>query len=229
MFASPQGYCATDANQVWSWDITWLPAPVRGMFFYLYMIMDVYSRKIVGWEVHRVESADLSATLLHKAILSEGCLLDPPVLHADNGSPQKGFTMKAKMQALGVTPSYSRPRVSNDNPYSEALFAHSNITRSIHLGASKTSTRPDIGSAASLPGTTKNTFIAQFGMLGLHSAMREKISGSLPSVIGFTSRPGNAGMIGGAAQHATGNRSKPFWLNVPKTSETKAPVLCEAA
>ncbi len=58
------------------------------MFFYLYMIMDVYSRKIVGWEVHPVESAVLSASLLHKAILSEGCVLDPPVLHADNGSLQ---------------------------------------------------------------------------------------------------------------------------------------------
>jgi putative transposase len=54
--------------------------------------------------------------------MSEGCLLEPPVLHADNGGPQKGFTMKAKLEALGVTPSYSRPRVSNDNPYSESLF-----------------------------------------------------------------------------------------------------------
>jgi len=121
-FAPPQGYCATGADQVWSWDITWLPAPIRGMFFYLYMVMDVYSRKIVGWEVHPMESAELSASLIHKAILSEGCLLDPPVLHADNGGPQKGFTMKAKLEALGVTPSYSRPRTSNDNPYSESLF-----------------------------------------------------------------------------------------------------------
>jgi putative transposase len=121
-FIPPQGYCATGANQVWSWDITWLPAPIRGMFFYLYMIMDVYSRKIVGWEVHPMESAELGASLVHKAVMSEGCLLDPPVLHADNGSPQKGFTMKAKLEALGVTPSYSRPRVSNDNPYSESLF-----------------------------------------------------------------------------------------------------------
>ena len=118
----PQGYCATGPNQVWSWDITWLPAPIRGMFFYLYMIMDVFSRKIVGWEVHALESAELSACLVHKAILSEGCLLNPPVLHADNGGPQKGFTMKAKLEALGVIPSYSRPRVSNDNPYSESLF-----------------------------------------------------------------------------------------------------------
>jgi putative transposase len=109
-------------DQVWSWDITWLPSPIRSMYFYLYMIMDVYSRKIIGWEVHPMESAELSAPLVQKAILSEKCLLDPPVLHADNGGPQKGFTMRAKLEDLGVTPSYSRPRVSNDNPYSESLF-----------------------------------------------------------------------------------------------------------
>ena len=118
----PKGYCATSPNRVWSWDITWLPSPIRGMYFYLYMIVDIYSRKIVGWEVHPMESAELGASLVHKAVISEGCLLDPPVLHADNGGPQKGFTMKAKLEALGVTPSYSRPRVSNDNPYSESLF-----------------------------------------------------------------------------------------------------------
>lgn len=118
----PQSHCATGPNQVWSWDITWLSAPIRGMFFYLYIIMDVYSRKIVGWEVNSMESAELGADLVHKAVLCEGCMLDPPVLHADNGGPQKGFTMKAKLEALGITPSYSRPRVSNDNPYSESLF-----------------------------------------------------------------------------------------------------------
>jgi putative transposase len=69
-----------------------------------------------------MESAELGASLVHKAVMSERCLLAPPVLHADNGGPQKGFTMKAKLEALGVTPSYSRPRVSNDNPYSESLF-----------------------------------------------------------------------------------------------------------
>jgi putative transposase len=118
----PKGYCATGPNQVWSWDITWLAGPVRGMFFYLYMIMDVYSRKIVSWEVHPLEHADFAAILIQKAVLSEGCLLNPPVLHADNGGPQKGFTMKAKLESLSIMPSYSRPRVSNDNPYSEALF-----------------------------------------------------------------------------------------------------------
>jgi len=118
----PKGYCASAPNRVWSWDVTWLPAPIRGMFFYLYMIVDVYSRKIVGWEVHTHESSELAAILVQKAVLSEGCQLDPPVLHSDNGGPQKGFTLKAKLESLGITPSYSRPRVSNDNPYSESLF-----------------------------------------------------------------------------------------------------------
>ena len=119
---APKGYCATGANQVWTWDITWLAAGIRGMFFYLYVIVDVFSRKIVGWEIYERECSELAAGFVHKAVLSEGCLLKPPVLHSDNGSPQKGSTLKAKLEALGIMPSFSRPRVSNDNPYSEALF-----------------------------------------------------------------------------------------------------------
>jgi len=101
-YTTPTGYCATAPNQVWSWDITWLPSPIRGMFFYLYMIVDIYSRKIVGWEIHSLENSDLSANLIHKTVLSEGCIINPPVLHADNGGPQKGFTMKAKPESLGI-------------------------------------------------------------------------------------------------------------------------------
>ena len=100
---------ATAANQVWSWGITYLPAAVRGQHFYLYLIKDIYSRKAVGWEVYEQESG-------------EQCLLSPPVLHSDNGAPMKSVTMLQKMYDLGVTPSYSRPRVSDDNPYSKSLF-----------------------------------------------------------------------------------------------------------
>lgn len=108
--------------EVWSWDITWLPGPVLGMFFYLYLIVDIYSRKIVGWEIHESETAELAAGLLERAVWAEGCLNQPLILHADNGSPMKGATMKVTMDRLGVTASFSRPRVSNDNPFSEALF-----------------------------------------------------------------------------------------------------------
>jgi transposase InsO family protein len=99
-----------------------MPGPVAGMFFYLYLIVDIFSRKIVGWEVHERESADLAANLIRQAVLAEGCFMQPLVLHADNGSPMKGATMKVTMEKLGITASYSRPRVSNDNPFSEALF-----------------------------------------------------------------------------------------------------------
>ena len=92
------------------------------MFFYLYLIVDIYSRKIVGWEVHERESAELAALLIEKAVLAESCTLRPLVLHADNGSPMKGATMKVTLERLGIIASYSRPRVSNDNPLSEALF-----------------------------------------------------------------------------------------------------------
>lgn len=118
----PSSYKASAPCEVWTWDITWMPGPVAGMFFYLYLIVDIFSRKIVGWEVHERESADLAAVLIRQAVLAEGCIGNPLVLHADNGSPMKGATMKVTMEKLGITASYSRPRVSNDNPFSEALF-----------------------------------------------------------------------------------------------------------
>ena len=118
----PASYKASGPCEVWTWDITWMPGPVLGMFFYLYLIVDIFSRKIVGWEVHEREGADLASALIRQAVLSEGCITRPLVLHADNGSPMKGATMKTTMEKLGITASYSRPRVSNDNPFSEALF-----------------------------------------------------------------------------------------------------------
>ncbi len=113
---------ATAPNQVWSWDITYLATTLKGVFFYLYLIMDVYSRKIVGWEVFDTESADHAAGVFHKAHLREGVARESLALHSDNGSPMKGATMLATLQRLGVLPSFSRPSVSNDNPYSESLF-----------------------------------------------------------------------------------------------------------
>lgn len=113
---------ATRPNAVWSWDVSWLPGPVVGEFYYLYLILDIYSRKIVGWEVHLSESGADAAALVHQTVLREGCINTPLVLHADNGSPQKGSTLRVTLDRLGIEPSYSRPRVSNDNAYSEALF-----------------------------------------------------------------------------------------------------------
>lgn len=95
---------------------------VKGLFFYLYLIMDVFSRKIVGWEVYAEESADHAAKTFRKAYLREGIAGQPLILHSDNGSPMRGATMLGTLQNLGVMPSFSRPSVSNDNPYSESLF-----------------------------------------------------------------------------------------------------------
>lgn len=92
------------------------------MFFYLYLIVDIFSRKIVGWKVHERESSELAAMLISKAVLAKVCMLRPLVLHADNGSPMKGATMEATMEKLGITASWSRPRLSNYNPFLEALF-----------------------------------------------------------------------------------------------------------
>jgi len=119
---SPRTHCATAPNQVWCWDITWLPGPARGTFYYLYMMMDLFSRKVVGWDIHDHESSELAAMLMEKACLREGIAGRPLILHSDNGSPMKGASMLATLERLGVMTSYSRPRVSNDNAYAESLF-----------------------------------------------------------------------------------------------------------
>ncbi len=118
----PTGYTATGPNQVWTWDITYLPSALKGSFHYLYMITDIYSRKIVAWEVHDRQSDELASELVKRGCLAEGVSGEDIVLHSDNGSPMKGATMLCTLQQLGVIPSFSRPSVSNDNPYSEALF-----------------------------------------------------------------------------------------------------------
>jgi putative transposase len=118
----PAPLVATAPNQLYSWDITYLPSTVRGVFFYLFLFLDVFSRKIVGWQVHEVQGSDYAAALLKDICQREGIDKSQVVLHSDNGGPMKGATMLAMMQDLGVIPSFSRPAVSDDNPYSEALF-----------------------------------------------------------------------------------------------------------
>lgn len=113
---------ATGPNQVWSWDITWLPTVVRGLYLRLYLVMDVWSRRIVGWRIADHESADTAADLITQTC--RDAQLDPRglVLHSDNGAPMRASTMISTLQWLGIVPSFSRPHVSDDNPYSEALF-----------------------------------------------------------------------------------------------------------
>ena len=120
----PTTHIATAARQVWCWDMTYLPAQIAGRWFYLYLILDLYSRKIVGWEVHERDSAEHAAHLARRTALAEGILgaVAKPVLHGDNGSTLKATTVLAMLNWLGIEPSYSRPRVSDDNAYAEALF-----------------------------------------------------------------------------------------------------------
>ncbi len=118
----PREYVATGPCQVWSWDITYLRTSIRGLFFYLYLIEDVWSRKIIAAQVFAEESMDHSSELFAKACLIHGVQQNELVLHSDNGGPMKGSTMLATLHKLGVVPSFSRPSVSNDNPYSESLF-----------------------------------------------------------------------------------------------------------
>ncbi len=118
----PRGLVAAGPNEVWSWDITYLPATVAGMFFYLYLAMDIYSRKIVGWQVHGRESSELAADLMTDICSTEGVAENQVTLHSDNGGAMKGATLPATLQKLGVVRSTSRPGVSSDNAYSESLF-----------------------------------------------------------------------------------------------------------
>lgn len=120
----PTTHIARAPGEVWCWDMTYLPAGVAGQWFYLYLILDLYSRKIVGWEVHDRDDSAHAAQLVRRTALAEGIAArpSPPVLHGDNGATLKATTVLAMLNWLGVKPSYSRPRVSDDNAYVESLF-----------------------------------------------------------------------------------------------------------
>ena len=114
---------ATGIHQVLAWDITLLPGPSKGQFFYLYMVIDVWSRRILGVEVHERECGELASTFFDRICRDEGISgRSATVLHSDNGAPMRSFTLAAKLAELGVASSFSRPRVSNDNAYAESWF-----------------------------------------------------------------------------------------------------------
>jgi transposase InsO family protein len=117
-------HIATAPRQVWCWDMSYLPDVVLGRWFHLYLILDLYSRKIVGWEVHDTDDSAHAAELARRTALTEQIapLKTRPILHGDNGATLKNTTVLAMLHWLGVKPSYSRPRVSDDNAYVESLF-----------------------------------------------------------------------------------------------------------
>jgi transposase InsO family protein len=120
----PSTHVAAAPGQVWCWDVTFLPARVQGRWFYLFLILDLFSRKIVGHEVHDADQAEHAAHLVRRTALAEGihARASRPVLHGDDGPSVKGTTVLAMLHWLGIAPSHSRPRVSDDNAYAEALF-----------------------------------------------------------------------------------------------------------
>ena len=160
---APTSHCAMGPCEVWSWDITYLHTTVRGLFYYLYLILDIYSRKIVGWEVYEQELAEYAAEVVQRAILAEGCLGTPLVLHADNGSPMKGSTLRGTLERLGVTASYSRPRLSNDNPFSEAIFRTCKYRPDFPTDGFESLEDALHGFIVSCRGTTRNIAIAASG------------------------------------------------------------------
>jgi transposase InsO family protein len=125
--ARPAPWAATAPNELYSWDITYLPSTVRGIFFYLYLFLDVFSRKIVGWQVYEGESSERAAALLQDICQREGIDPGQVVLHSDNGAPMKGATMLSMMQHLGVIPSFSRPAVSDDNPLQRSVVSYGKV------------------------------------------------------------------------------------------------------
>ncbi|CAM5208717.1 IS3 family transposase [Oligella ureolytica] len=118
----PRAVTARAPNELYSWDITYLPAAIKGRFYYLYLFLDLFSRKVVGWQVYDTEDGKHASDIMRDICLRESIKPGQVVLHSDNGGPMRGATMLATLRELGVSPSFSRPAVSDDNPYSEALF-----------------------------------------------------------------------------------------------------------
>jgi putative transposase len=120
-YAAPQ-LLATRSNQLWSWDITKLLGPAKWTYFYLYVILDVFSRYVVGWMVAHRESARLAERLIGETCTRQGIVPGELTLHADRGSSMTSKPVALLLADLGVTKTHSRPHVSNDNPFSEAQF-----------------------------------------------------------------------------------------------------------
>jgi putative transposase len=121
-YRPPATHVATAPNQLWAWDISYLPTLVKGQYYYLYLIEDLFSRSIVLADVYEAESALYAEQLVQKAVVKEKLGVQRPILHSDNGSPMRAFTLLAKLDDLGIQPSRSRPRVSDDNAFVESLF-----------------------------------------------------------------------------------------------------------
>jgi len=205
----PTTHIATAPGQVWCWDMTYLPATVMGRWFHLYLILDLYSRKIVGAEVHDSDDADHAVHLVRRTALAEriATLESKPVLHGDNGSTLKATTVLAMLQWLGIKPSYSRPRVSDDNAYAESLFRTPSTGRSSQARASPAWTRPGPGQLNSCVGTTLSTATAASATSARSSVMPATTRPSWRPGMRCTCRPGTHTQRAGPATRGTGRTS----------------------
>ena len=125
--SAPRAYAAPElmasrVNELWSWDITKLKGPSKWTYFYLYKIMDIFSRYVVGWMIHYKESAMLAEALIAETCLKQDIKPGELTVHADNGPSMTSFLVAQLLANLGITKSHSRPHVSNDNPFSESAF-----------------------------------------------------------------------------------------------------------
>src|SRR5438270_12057541 len=149
---------ATASNQLWSWDITKLMGPAKWTYFYLYVILDVFSRYVVGWMVAPRESAELARKLIEDACSKQQIHSGQLTIHADRGSSMTSKPVAFLMADLGITKTHSRPHVSDDNPYSESHFRTLN-TGPVSRNFSGLSRMPVLSPRSSSPGITTNTAI----------------------------------------------------------------------
>jgi len=224
----PKAYNATKPNQIWSCDITYLASSVRGVFYYLYLIEDIFSRKTVGWEIHESESAEHASQLIRKTCLAENVHQEGLVLHSDNGSPMKGATMLATLQKLGVVPSFSRPSVSDDNPFSESLFRTLKYTPSYP-------NQPFEDLAAAREWV--HGFVQWYNGAHRHSAIRyvtpnQRHSGEEHAILALRKRVYDAAKDRNPARWSGAirnwNRIEEVWLNPPKEIRAEAQKLAMA-
>lgn len=203
----PSRFEAKGPCQVWSRDVTWLPGPIAGRSFHLYLMLDIRSRKIVGWKIHERETAKNTATLLERTIRAGKCVTRPVVLHADNGSPMKGATMRATMERLGVTASFSRPRVSNEIPVPRRCSGPENIGPTGPRAASPRSKRRGTGFRVLRAGIMAKTITARSASSPPRPAITARTATASRSAFKSTKPRARPIPKHGQAARGTGSRS----------------------
>ncbi len=218
----PTTHIATAPGQVWCWDMTYLPAQVQGRWFHLYLILDLYSRKIVGWEVHDTDHSDHAAHLVHRTALAEGVAAQThkPVLHGDNGSTLKATTVLAMLNWLGVKPSYSRPRVSDDNAFAESVFRTAKYRPEFPAKGFADLDAARAWAASFVQWYNLDTATAASATSRPPNATAAKTTPSWPHATRSTCRRATATLLAGLVPHATGPRSgrSPSTLNATRSS-----------